>query len=160
MIYITNSPSQTEKLGESSALNIIVNSEATEEKKAVTIGLEGDLGGGKTTFVKGFAKGLGIKERILSPTFVIIKKFPIPKYRKQQQKSRFERFYHIDCYRIDRPEEILRIGFQEIISDPQNIVVIEWAEKIKKLLPGNTLIVKFEFLGKNKRKLTSNRKLC
>ena len=130
------------------------------KKQAVIIGLIGDLGGGKTTFLKGFARGLGVKDKILSPTFVIMRSFKIPRRRinslRGRHDLRFKNFYHIDCYRIKKPKEILELGFKEIIANPQNIVCIEWADRIKKLLPKNSLILKFFFIDKNKRKITSN----
>ncbi len=115
-------------------------------KRALVLGLEGDLGGGKTTFLQGFAKGLGIKEKITSPTFVIIKRFYVP-------YSIFHDFYHIDCYRIRKPKEIFNLGLKEIISNPRNIVAIEWADRIKKILPKNVLFLKFGFVGKTSRKI-------
>ena len=115
--------------------------------KALIFGLEGDLGGGKTTFLQGFAKGLGIKQRITSPTFIIFRKFKI-------KDSRFKNFYHIDCYRISKPKEILDLGFKEIISNSKNIVTIEWAERIQKILPRETIIIKFEFIDQKTRKIT------
>ncbi len=74
--YITNSPSQTKKLGEKFAKEVLG---IKPDKTAFVIGLKGELGGGKTCFLQGFAKGLGIKEKILSPTFVILKRFKITK---------------------------------------------------------------------------------
>jgi tRNA threonylcarbamoyladenosine biosynthesis protein TsaE len=118
-----------------------------QQNSALIIGLKGDLGSGKTIFAQGLAKGLGIKEKILSPTFVILKKFQVSSFR-------FQAFYHIDCYRIREPKEILKIGFQEIVADPKNIVAIEWAEKIKSILPKNCPMVRFDFIGKTKRKIT------
>lgn len=135
--YITNSPFQTKKLGEKLAKEILRNK---LKRRAFVIGLTGELGGGKTTFLQGFARGLGIKEKILSPTFVIMK--------------RFKNFYHIDCYRLQKPEELLDLGFKEIISNPSNIVVIEWADKIKKIIPKNTIRIKFNFIDEKTRKIT------
>jgi len=109
-------------------------------KKAVVLGLVGDLGGGKTAFLQGFAKGLGIKGKILSPTFIIIR--------------RIGNFYHMDCYRIKKSKEIFSLGFEEIISNPKNIVAIEWADRIQSVLPKNTIMLRFEFVGKNSRKIT------
>ena len=143
--YLTASPSQTKKLGESLAKEIL----KTKPKKiAFVIGLEGDLGGGKTTFLQGFAKGLGIKEKILSPTFVILKKFEIGKVKSQY-------FYHVDCYRIKKPREILDLGFKEIIFNPKNIVAVEWSNRVRKILPKKIIILKFYFLGRNKRKIVT-----
>ena len=136
MEIITKSAGETQKVGRFLAGEI--KKEKRVEGKAVIIALEGDLGGGKTTFVQGFAKGLGIKDKITSPTFVIFKKYDF--------------FYHIDCYRI-KDKDLLELDFNEIINNNKNIVIIEWAEKIKKILPKNTLWMKFEYLDKNKRKI-------
>jgi len=143
---LTNSPAQTKKLGENIAKKILKRE--AKKNQAFIIGLEGELGGGKTTFLQGFAKGLGIKQRITSPTFVIMKKFKI-----ENCKFKIENFYHLDCYRVNKSKEILDLGFKEIISNPRNIVAIEWAERIKKILPKNTLIVRFEFIDETKRKI-------
>jgi len=133
---ITKSAGETQKVGMFLSEEII--KEKKEKNKAVIIALEGDLGGGKTTFVQGFAKGLGIKQRITSPTFVIMKKYDF--------------LYHIDCYRIE-DKNLLDLDFKEIIDNKHNFVVIEWAEKVKKILPKNTLWLKFEYLDKNKRRI-------
>ncbi len=121
----------------------------SQRKAAYIVGLTGNLGGGKTTFAQGFAKALGIKEKILSPTFVIIKKYKI-----QNTKYKIQNFYHIDCYRIENPRDIIELGWKEVINDPKNIVLIEWADKIKKIIPENSLWINFEHLGKNKRRIT------
>lgn len=142
-VYITNDPSQTKKMGEILAKEIL---KTKQQESAFVLGLEGDLGGGKTTFLQGFARGLGIKEKILSPTFIIMRKFQIP-------KSRFKNLYHIDCYRIKKTKEILELGFKKVISQPQNIITIEWADRIRKILPKYILILKFKFIKKNKREI-------
>lgn len=149
MEFLTKNPKETEKLGEILAREILKSS----FKKAIVLGLKGDLGGGKTTFLKGFAKGLGIKEKILSPTFIILKKFNI-----KHRTSNFKHFYHLDCYRIERPKEILDLGFKEIIQNPKNIVAIEWAEKIEKILPKNKILILFKFLDKKKRTILISQK--
>ena len=153
--YITTSYKKTQELGESLAKKIIKNG---LYKKAVVLGLRGNLGGGKTTFLQGFAKGLGVKEKILSPTFVIQKRFKI-------KDLRFKNFYHIDCYRLENEKparnashsdaggDILALDFKKIISDPENIVAIEWPEKIKKVLPKNIILIKFKFVDENKREV-------
>ena len=141
--YLSSSPLQTQKFGMILAKEIL---KIPTGKKAVVIGLEGDLGGGKTTFIQGFAQGLGIKEKILSPTFVILKRFRIPK-----QKGMF---YHIDCYRTEKPEDLLSLGLKEIISNPQNIIAIEWVKKVRKILPKETILIKFRFIDKNRRKIS------
>jgi len=141
--HLTTSPAQTKKLGEKFAKGILKNK---PKKIAFVIGLIGGLGAGKTTFLQGFVKGLGVKETILSPTFVIMKRFRI-------NHRFFKTFYHIDCYRINPPKELLDLGFKEIIANPKNIVAIEWADRVRKILPQNTTILKFEFANEKTRKI-------
>ncbi len=138
---LTNKPGQTKKAGFLLAKEIIKQGPG---RKALVLGLVGDLGGGKTTFLQGLAKGLGIEKKILSPTFVLMKKFKIP-------KKDFGFFYHLDCYRIEKPEEIAGLGFKEIISLPGNVVAVEWSDRIRKLLPPDSLILEFEFKDNKKR---------
>lgn len=139
---ISKSVAETKKFA-----GLLAESLIPRKKGAVVIGLEGNLGSGKTTFAQGFAKGLGIKEKILSPTFVILKKFKI-------RNSKFNNFYHIDCYRLRGPKELLALGWEEIIANPKNIVIVEWAERVKKILPKDTLWASLEHAGQKKRKIT------
>lgn len=118
------------------------------KKKAIVIGLEGELGSGKTAFIQGMAKELGIKEIVTSPTFVIFKKYSVGR-----SPSAVRCFYHFDCYRLDSAKDILDLGFREIVGRPENLVAIEWSEKIKKILPKNCLTIKFSHLGADKRKI-------
>jgi len=133
--YISKSSEETQKIGEEIGKKV---------KGGAVVLLFGALGGGKTTFTQGFAKGLGIKEKILSPTFVIMKKF--------------DNFYHIDCYRLKDEKDLLELGFKEIIKDKKNVVLIEWSERVKKIMPKDTVKISFKDIGKNKREIdiTSN----
>ena len=99
---------------------------ADQEKRAVVIALEGELGAGKTTFVQGFAKGLKIQDKIISPTFVLIRQHQIPKTERT--------LYHIDLYRLENTKNIEELGIKELLKTSQDIVLIEWADKIKKHL--------------------------
>jgi tRNA threonylcarbamoyladenosine biosynthesis protein TsaE len=119
-------------------------------QESKVIALEGDLGSGKTTFIQGLALGLGIKSKISSPTFVIFKKY------KVQNHQKLDWFYHFDLYRIENPEEIMDLGFEEIINNKHVIVAIEWAEKIKNLLPTDSLKIKIKYLNKSSRKIIFN----
>lgn len=107
------------------------------------IALVGNLGAGKTTFVQGFAEGLGIKDKIISPTFVLIRQHKIP--------GKNQTLFHIDLYRLENSEQFQSLGLEEIINDPNNIVLIEWAEKAKNLLPKNTTWIYFEGDGDSRR---------
>ena len=142
--YSTINPLQTKKLGEAFAKKLLRSSTS---KQAVVIGLVGDLGGGKTTFLQGFARGLGIKEKILSPTFIIMKRFKIP-----GQKN-FKHLYHFDCYRINRVQEVASLNLKKIITTPDNIVVIEWIDKIKEILPKKLIMLNFQFIDQKTRKI-------
>ncbi|HOK00486.1 MAG TPA: tRNA (adenosine(37)-N6)-threonylcarbamoyltransferase complex ATPase subunit type 1 TsaE [Candidatus Pacearchaeota archaeon] len=143
--FITINEKETKKLGEKLADEVLKKKKNNE--KAIIISLEGDLGAGKTTFVQGFAKKLKIKEKVLSPTFLIIKKFKLNKIKN------FSNLYHIDCYRIKNFKEIIDLDFEKIISKPSNIVIIEWAERIKEILPENIIKLKFFYIDENKRKI-------
>ena len=158
--YITKSSQQTKKMGERIAKEVLQASDTC--KSAVVLGLQGELGAGKTTFLQGFARGLGIKEKVLSPTFILMKKFQIPIYAIPENRRSsilwYRYFYHIDCYRIKNVKEILDLGFNEIIYNSENIVAIEWPEKIKKILPKDTVLIQFKHNKENSRTLTFKEK--
>lgn len=112
---------------------------ATFLKGGEILALSGNLGSGKTTFVRGLAKGLKIRDKIKSPGFVILSPHQIPN-RMRRPKT----FYHLDLYRIKDPDqELIELGFAEIAHSPKNILVIEWAEKAKKLLPKRAVSINF-----------------
>lgn len=104
----------------------------------IIIALQGNLGAGKTTFVQGFARGLGIKRRMMSPTFIIMRRFKIPR------NKRFKNLYHIDAYRIKKIDSLEAIGLEEVLADPTAIVLIEWPEKIDKALLKKAIWITFE----------------
>lgn len=155
MEIITNSSEETKKAGVALAKSL--EKEPIKAERALVVAFKGDLGAGKTTFIQGFAQGLGVKENILSPTFVIQKDFLISFGSRKN-------FYHIDAYRLKNPEELLELGFGDLIKNPENIIAIEWADKIEKILPKDIIWIKFttlrvvtrrvKNLGENKRKIT------
>lgn len=145
------SAQKTKSFAEKFAKEILVR--GRKNKTAFILAMEGDLGGGKTTFLQGFAKGLGIREKVLSPTFLIMKIFKIPSKKNEKEKNLFRKFFHLDCYRINSPKEILNLGWNKIIADNQNIVAVEWSKKIKKIIPKNSILIKFDFIKKNTRVL-------
>ena len=100
----------------------------TDNNKAKIIGLYGNLGAGKTAFAQELARELGIKEKVVSPTFVIMKRFVIP-------KSKFKNMIHIDAYRLEKGAELEKLGWADIISDPENLVLIEWPEQVHEVMP-------------------------
>ena len=133
----TSSSASTKKLGEKLAKKISkTKSQASKVDSAFVIALSGELGAGKTTFVQGFTQGLGIKRRTMSPTFIIFRRYAI-------RRSRFTNLYHVDAYRIKNTKELVVLEFSEILSNPKNIVLIEWPENIKLILPKKVFRVKF-----------------
>jgi len=119
-------------------------------KKAVIVALVGELGAGKTTFVQGFASGIGIKGAP-SPTFILMRNSKLirdkrhetrDKAQKRKEKS-FKNFIHIDAHRAT-VKDFLKLGFKEIASDPENIILVEWADRIKKLIPKSAVWLKLE----------------
>jgi len=108
-------------------------------KNATVVGLSGDLGAGKTAFTKATGKHLGIKNKIDSPTFMIMKKYPI-------KLKNFKFFFHLDAYRLKNEKELLHLGWEEIISDRENLVFIEWPENVSKAIPSSA---KFVYISTN-----------
>ena len=157
--FITNNSKETQKLGEKLAQEI---------KGGEIIALKGDLGAGKTTFTQGLLKGLGAEGPYTSPTFLIMKEYkPHPRLPKPgtggqanpllRKEREANRIYHIDAYRVG-VDDILDLGWEEIVSDSNSIVIIEWPERIEKIISADALWINFEWLGENKRKITFKNK--
>lgn len=152
MIIISKSEKQTQKIGEKLAKRL---------KGGEIIALSGDLGGGKTTFVKGLAKGLGIRGLVTSPSFVLLREYPLPN-RLIIQSSNHLSLVHIDLYRLKSLEEIESLGLSEFLGKKDKICVIEWAEKMKgylKGLPAKLIWVEFEYIERNLRKIKFKNKI-
>ena len=120
--FETNDPAKTEALAAAMAARL---------KPGDIIALDGDLGAGKTVFSKGLAAGLGIKEPVTSPTFLIM----------QQYEDGSAPLYHFDVYRIEDPDEMIEIGAEEFFYG-DGICVIEWAERIAELLPKEAIRIR------------------
>jgi len=134
----TFSSKETQKIAVLLAREILKQKNPFFKKQALILLLSGDLGAGKTTFIQGFLRGLRVRKKITSPTFVLFKRFKI-------KDLRFKNIYHIDCYRIHELKDIQDIGIKEILNNPQNIVLIEWPERIKRILPKNAIIIKLKY---------------
>lgn len=132
IVFESESMEQTEKLGAIVGKLLL---------KGDFLALTGDLGAGKTAFTKGVAKGLGIDTEVASPTFTIINEY----------HGRDINLAHMDVYRLKNPEELENIGFYDYLQD--FVVVMEWADKVKEILPEEVLWVDFKVLGENKRQI-------
>lgn len=136
--HTTNSFEETRQLGRNFA---------SEISDTQVVALHGDLGSGKTTFVQGFAEGLGITKKIISPTFIIMRTYEL----KDHQTKKF--FYHVDLYRIESIHDVEGLGLIEIMNDSDNIVVIEWPEKIEESLPHDRKDVFFTYTDDDRRNI-------
>lgn len=144
--FITRSARETEDLGSKLAHNF---------KTGDVILLHGELGAGKTTFVQGVGKAFNIKSRIISPTFVLVRKH---KGRIKNHESRIMTLYHIDLYRLEDSEEINNLGLEDIFEDPYGIFFIEWPPP-RGLWPGggekmSFWEINFEIQDKDKRRIS------
>jgi len=148
MEILTKNTEETKEFGRKFGAELKVN-----RKKAVVLALTGELGSGKTTFVQGLAEGLGIKQRIISPTFILVRKYKIP---FSHQPLAISYLYHIDLYRLEKniEGEVNNLGIEDFWKSPENVIVIEWAEKIKSMIPKSTIWIKFENLGEDKRRIS------
>jgi len=142
----TKSDKETRKLGEKLASQFIESEK--NRSGALIVSLEGDLGAGKTTFTQGLAKGLSITNWIKSPTFILMREHKII------NMPGLETLYHIDCYRLNKPKSLFDIGLKDILDDPKNIVLIEWADKLADYLPKNIIQIKFNHLKEDEREIT------
>lgn len=125
-------------------------------KGALVVVCSGGLGSGKTAFVASLAKALGIKERVTSPTFVLMKIYELPE--RAYARFRLARLVHIDAYRFDEPQDLLRLGFKELANDSRNIIVIEWGERVRELLPKRFAHFHFNFVDEKTRAIARKNK--
>lgn len=144
MEAITKSAEETKRFGKKIAHNLV----SVGSKKAVLC-LSGDLGSGKTTFVQGFAEAFGINQRIVSPTFILLKHYKI------NDNPRFSQISHLDLYRLEEnlEFEVKNLGIYDIWDSEGMITVVEWAEKIRKIVPKSAIWIYFDYLSERERKI-------
>lgn len=142
--YRSFSPTETERFGYDLGRKIL---KKKPKISAIILGLQGELGSGKTVLAKGFFRALGVTSRILSPTFLLIKSYKL-------KKKNFKQAYHFDCYRIKNWDELRFLGVKEILAAKENLVLIEWADRLKSLRGGKNVIkVKFYHGLKSKERI-------
>jgi tRNA threonylcarbamoyladenosine biosynthesis protein TsaE len=133
---ITSSEEQTKKLGDKLARKL---------RPGSFVGLSGPLGSGKTTLIKGICKGLGVKELVRSPYFVIMTQYP----------GKFK-VYHFDLFRLESADELSSVGYEEYFYG-DGICLVEWAEKAKKLLPRERIDVFLKIVSESEREIRIKR---
>lgn len=139
MKKVTKSEKQTIALGKKIAERL---------RGGEVLALRGNLGAGKTTLVKGIAEGLGIKQTIISPTFLLMRVYGVT-----GNKKGIDTFVHIDCYRLKDHKDIVAIGADEYLGRPGTVVTIEWPEKITKILPRQTKKINLKLIKLNIREI-------
>jgi tRNA threonylcarbamoyladenosine biosynthesis protein TsaE len=112
---------------------------------ATVVGMYGDLGAGKTTCTQFFAQALGITETVVSPTFVIEKIYEL-------SGQAFTHFIHIDAYRLEKSSEMLHLGWAEIISNKENLIIVEWPERIADIMPPH-IQIRLKWVSENEREV-------
>lgn len=137
MIHISKSASDTKKIGSHFAKTLL---EKGESDRPLLVGLKGDLGSGKTTFVQGMARGMGIDpdNYVNSPTFTMI--------------NQYQNLVHVDLYRVEKLIEQETLGLDDYFL-PKNVIVIEWVEKAPSLQKGLDFEIDFEAIGRDERRI-------
>ncbi|OGN05527.1 MAG: tRNA (adenosine(37)-N6)-threonylcarbamoyltransferase complex ATPase subunit type 1 TsaE [Candidatus Yanofskybacteria bacterium RIFCSPHIGHO2_02_FULL_44_12b] len=146
MIYRTKGAKETKDL----AKKILNKIDRPNPKKGLVVALEGELGAGKTTFVQGLARAFKIRTKLKSPTFSLIKHYEIP------QSKNFKILYHIDCYRLKDHRDLAVLGVKDILASPENIILIEWSDRIRPILPKKLIKIHIDHISQNERKLSIN----
>lgn len=153
MIYLSKGPKETEKLAGFLLKQFLKNNKQASKKKPLIIALEGELGAGKTVFVKGVAKALKLSIKIKSPTFVLMKKYST---KIENLKLKIKNIYHLDCYRLRDHRDLLALGIKDILNNNENVILIEWPERIKKILPKKHIKIRIDHVDKSTRRITMN----
>ncbi|MFA5022882.1 MAG: tRNA (adenosine(37)-N6)-threonylcarbamoyltransferase complex ATPase subunit type 1 TsaE [Candidatus Paceibacterota bacterium] len=167
MKFISKSLKDTQKIaGEvlvklsACAKSDLATRDTTSHKlKAAVLLLQGDLGSGKTTFTQALARELGVKENLTSPTFVLMKSY-VTRARRSESRRRPEasakwaNLIHIDAYRLNQGEDLKNLGWDEISSNPNNLIVVEWPEKVSSLWTGEETKLNFKFIDDQTREIS------
>lgn len=120
-----------------------------DKDSATVVGLSGELGAGKTTFVQKVGNILGVDDPITSPTYVILKKY-------EARNPKFETLIHIDAYRLETADELEKLDWGEYLNNPENLICIEWPEHVAEALPEDMISISFEVTGDGERRITTD----
>lgn len=133
-IIISHSPDETDGVGFDLA-SLLSDGDV--------VALVGELGAGKTTFVKGLARGLFVKDMILSPSFLLARSY----------NGRMP-FHHLDAYRIAGPHELSEVGLLELLPPSAGVTAVEWADRIPDIIPTRAIWVTLEHVDDTRRRIT------
>jgi len=134
MTVVTNSPEETERLGQEIAGRI---------RPGTVLAFVGDLGAGKTTFTRGLARGLAITVPVTSPTYTIVNEY----------RAGSTPLIHFDMYRLASPDELFDIGWEDYLAE-QAVIAVEWSENVSAALPADAVYIRMETVGDKRRKIT------
>lgn len=140
MRHISKSLEETREIAEQFVKTLDI------DEKAKVVALTGNLGSGKTAFSQAVGTTLGVIENVQSPTFVIEKIYPIDYHG-------FKHLIHIDAYRLDHSKELLHLGWQKIISEKENLILIEWPERVADIIPKGVQNIYFKFIDESTREI-------
>ena len=141
---VSKSLKDTEKLAKEWLASL-----SPSDDSALVVGLYGNLGAGKTAFTQAVARELGVTDIVNSPTFVIEKIY-------ETKHPAFKRLVHIDAYRLESASELQKLNFEELVSNRNNLILIEWPEKVKEILPEDHVRINFTFVDEGTRKIDFN----
>lgn len=147
-IYFSKNHKETQR----AAVFLLEKMAKLKHDRAIVVALEGELGAGKTTFVQGAAKALGIKSRIKSPTFTLMREYKIPANSRWPTMAN-SRLIHLDCYRVRDHRDLKTLDLDSLFKLPDKIVLVEWPERISKILPKKLIKVHIDHISENKRKI-------
>ena len=122
-------------------------------KQATLVTLAGDLGSGKTAFTQMVGKKLGIKTKITSPTFVIQKKYELSPSEPKEISTSYKQLIHIDAYRLNNGRDLLVLDWDEIMNNPDNLILLEWPERVKDIVPTSAKKISFKFIDDSSREI-------
>ena len=144
MRYTSHNPTETNALARDVAGQVMAK--MPDVNHAMVVALIGDLGAGKTTFAQGFARALGVREQLKSPTFTLMHRYAVP--------ASEHTLWHLDCYRLDDEKDLVNLDLASVFADPRNIVLIEWPEKALSIFPKEHVELRFTHEGEDTRGIT------
>jgi len=152
--HLATQETTSQKLGAGEKPYFVELSPTSHGRRATVLLLEGNLGSGKTTFTQALAKHLGIKENLTSPTFVLLKSYNISPQATERFNLSVKKLVHIDAYRLNSGADLLKLGWNDLINDPSNLIVIEWPEQVSDLWHGDEQKINFKFIDEQTREIS------